>query len=115
MAIRKLDRGEWLVFCARATRGLAGKRAEIEITSLSVGAQVEAKWLPFRGMAYDARNDTIEIALEGRDHRVRDVLELYVDEEPIGLTSFELVGRDGARQIVLLRDPLMLPAPLSDS
>jgi hypothetical protein len=114
MAIRKLDKEEWLVFCARATRGLLGKRVEIEVASLTLGAQIEAEWLPFLGIDYDPRNDIIEILLDGLDHLVRNPRELYVDEDPIGVTSMQVIGGDGVRQIVLLRDPLMLPPPVRD-
>jgi hypothetical protein len=111
MAIRKIDKEEWLIFCAIATRGLLGKRAEIEVASLALGAQIEAEWLPFLGIDYDPRNDIIEIALDGLDHLVRNPLELYIDEDPIGMTSMHVIDAEGVRQIVLLRDPLMLPRP----
>jgi hypothetical protein len=112
MAIRKIDKDEWLIFCAFVTRGLLGKRAEIEVASLALGARIEAEWLPFLGIDYDPRNDIIEIALDGLDHLVRNPLELYFDEDPIGMTSLQVIDGDGVRQIILLRDPLMLPSPL---
>jgi hypothetical protein len=37
--------------------------------------------------------------------------EIYVDDNVGGLMSIEIVEADGARQIIKLRDPLMLPAP----
>jgi hypothetical protein len=113
MAIRKLDKREWRTFCVHASRGLLGKRVEIEVASLNIGAQIEAKWLTFLGIDYDSRNDILEIALDGHDHLVRGPLELYVDEEAAGLlfTSMELIDSDGVRQILVLRDPLMLPSP----
>jgi len=114
MAIRKLDKEEWLVFCARASRGLIGKRVEIKVASLDLGTQIEAQWLPFLGIDYDPRSDIIEIVLDGLDHLVRNPLELYVDEDPIGMTSMQVIGGDGVRQILMLRDPLMLPPPLRD-
>jgi hypothetical protein len=68
MALRKLDKTEWRVFCDRVSKALVGKRAEIEVASLALGSQVEAKWLPLLGIAYDLKDDIIEIALEGLDH-----------------------------------------------
>jgi hypothetical protein len=37
--------------------------------------------------------------------------EIYVDDGVGGLTSLEIVDADGVRQIVKLKDELMLPAP----
>jgi hypothetical protein len=34
---------------------------------------------------------------------------LGVDEEPLGITSLQIIDAEGVRQIVTLRDPLMLP------
>jgi Family of unknown function (DUF5335) len=111
MAIRKLEKAEWRSFFDRITKGLVGKHAEIEVASLELGSQVEAEWLPLLGIAYDPKDDVIEIALDGLDHLIAKPRELHVDEGPVGLTSLRVVGRDGASQIVKLRDPLMLPAP----
>jgi hypothetical protein len=111
MAPRKLDKAEWHAFFDRVSKSLLGKRAEIEVTSLSLGSQVEAQWLPLLGIVYDPKNDIIEIALDGLDHMVHRPQEVYVDIGPQGLTSLEVVDAEGVRQIVLLRDPLMLPPP----
>jgi hypothetical protein len=35
--------------------------------------------------------------------------ELYVDEQPLGLIAFQVVDAEGVRQIITLREPLMLP------
>jgi Family of unknown function (DUF5335) len=113
MALRKLDKAEWRVFCDRVSKSLIGKRAEIEIASLALGSQVEAKWLPLLGIAHDPKDDIIEIALEGLDHMVHRPREMYVDLGPDGLTSLEVIDGDDVRRIVQFRDPLMLPPPSS--
>ena len=109
MALRTLDKTEWRSFCDRISRGLIGKCAEIEVLSLPLGSQIEAEWLPLLGVAYDSRNDVIEVALDGLDHLVQRPRELAVDVIAGGLVTVEIVDGDGARQIVRLRDPLMLP------
>ena len=104
MAVRKLDKAEWRVFCDRVSKGLIGKRAEIEIASLALGSQIEAEWLPLLGIAYDPKDDMVQ--------RPR---EMYVDLGPDGLTSLEVIDSDDARHIVKFRDPLMLPPPSAAS
>lgn len=111
MALQKLERTQWLVFFDRMSGGLAGKRAEIEIASRASGVQVKTRWVPVLGVTYDTHNDMMEILLEGIDHVVLHPRELYVEYGSSGIESLGIVDHDDAWQIVLLRDPLMLPAP----
>ena len=111
MAIRRLDRGDWTSFCNLASRGLFGKRVDIEIASLQVGFQPEARHLPLIGMSYDPKGDVLELLLGELEHLIKGPREFYVDEEPLGVTSLQIVDSHGVRQIVTLREPLLLPAP----
>lgn len=111
MAARKVDKSEWRSFFDGVSKVLAGARAEIEVASLDVGDQIEAEWVPFLGIVYDPKDDLIEIALQGVDHLIHKPREVYVDVGGGGLVSFEIIDADGARQIVMLREPLALPAP----
>jgi hypothetical protein len=111
MSPRKLEKSEWRPFFDRVSKLLVGKRAEIEVASLALGDQIEAEWLPLIGITYDPKDDLVEIALEGVDHMIPKPREIYVEGGPIGLESVEIVDASGTKQIVLLRDPLMLPRP----
>jgi len=111
MATRKLDKKEWRSFFDRFSRTLDGKQAEIELVSLRLGDQVEANWLPLLGIAYDPNDDIVEVALEGLDHLISKPREVYVEERAGGLAALEIVDSDDVKQIIKLRDPLMLPAP----
>ena len=111
MTTRKLDKKQWRTFFDRVTKMLEGKRAEIEVVSLRLGDQVEAEWLPLLGIAYDPNDDIVEIALEGLDHLIPNPREIYVEEGPETVEALEVVDADDVRQILKLRDPLMLPAP----
>jgi hypothetical protein len=111
MTTRKLDKTQWRTFFDRLSTTLEGKQAEIEIASLRLGDQVEANWLPLLGIAYDPNDDIVEVALEGLDHLIPKPRELYAEEGPGGLTALEIIDADDVKQIVRLRDPLMLPSP----
>lgn len=111
MATRKLDKKEWRSFFDRFSSTVEGKQAEIEVVSLQLGDQVEADWLPLLGIAYDPHDDIVEVALEGLDHLISKPREIYVEEGPGGLAALEIVDGDEVKQIIKLRDPLMLPAP----
>src|SRR5262245_20862740 len=111
MTTRKLEKKQWRSFFDRVSTTLEGKEAEIEIASLRLGDQVQAEWLPLLGIAYDPHDDIVEVALEGLDHLIPKPRDSYVEDAPGGLVALEIVDADDVKQIVKLRDPLMLPAP----
>jgi hypothetical protein len=113
MTVRTLDKSEWQAFCDHVSKELVGKRAEIEVTSLELGHQVEAKWWPVTGVVYDPKNDLFEIALENLDHLdhlVRRPRELYIDIGSTGLKYLDVVDGEGVLHHVEFRNPLMLPS-----
>ena len=111
MRPRKLEQSEWKSYSDRISKALIGKRAEVEVVSLDLGHQIGAEWLPIYGITFDPKDNVFEIALEGLDHLIRAPQEVYIQEGPEGLASFEIVDADGRRQIVRLKDPLALPPP----
>jgi hypothetical protein len=111
MTIRKLDKKEWKLFFDRVSKIMEGKQAEIEVASLTLGDQLEAEWPPLIGLTYDPKDDVFEVALEGVDHLISKPREIYVDGSPVELNGLEVIDAEGVKQIVKLRDPLMLPAP----
>jgi hypothetical protein len=111
MTIRRLERNDWIGFCLRTSRGLSGKWADLEIASLQIGAQLEARRLPLLGISYDPKSDVLELLVGELEHLIRAPREFYVDEGLLGLVSLQIVDADGARQIVTLHEPLLLPRP----
>jgi hypothetical protein len=108
---RKLEKSQWRTYFDRMSKALVGKRAEIEVASLKLGDEIEAEWLPLIGITYDPKDDILEIALEGVDHLINKPREVWVEENGLELSSLEVIDADDERQIVVLGDPLMLPAP----
>jgi hypothetical protein len=111
MTIRRLERNDWIGFCLHASRGMSGKWVDIEIASLQIGAQLEARHLPLLGISYDPKSDVLELLVGGLEHLIRAPREFYVDEELFGLVSLQIIDAEGVRQIVTLREPLLLPRP----
>jgi hypothetical protein len=111
MSARTLPKDEWSGFFANLSRTLQGKQVEIEVLSRRLGDEIEAEWLPLLGIAYDPKNDLLEVALQGVDHMIRKPKEIHVDVGPVGLLTIEVASADGTREIMQFRDPLMLPAP----
>ena len=111
MTIRRLEHSEWGRFCSFASRHLIGKRADIETLSLDMGRRLSVNRLPIHRLYYDPNGDVIEIWLADVLHRIHRPREMYVDNLLIGLVNFVVIDAEGARQIVMLHEPLMLAAP----
>jgi hypothetical protein len=111
MTIRKLEKPEWRPFLDVVSKLLEAKNAEVEIAALDLGDQVLAEWLPLLGITYDPKDDIVEVMLDGYDHMIRRPHEIYLDNGAGALTSIEIVDANGVKQIVKLKDRLMLPAP----
>ena len=111
MSVQQVDRAGWSVLFDTFTRSLPGKRAEVEVASLDLGDRIEAEWAPLVGLAYDHRNDLVEVALEGVDHLILEPREVYVDFDVGGVIAVEVIDAAGARQFIELKDPLALRVP----
>lgn len=111
MAISKLEKSAWQPYFDKISKTIDGKRAEVEVDSLAIGVQIEAEWLPLIGITYDPKDDILDVAMEGLDHMIHKPRELYIDQEALELLSIEVIDTDDVRQIIKLRDPLMLPPP----
>jgi hypothetical protein len=99
---------EWRSFFDRLSKGLLGKWVEIEVASLELGDQVTAEWIPMFGITYDSRDDLLDVALDRLDHLIWHPKEIVVEEGPAGVTSVAVVDKEGTRQVVKMREPLML-------
>jgi hypothetical protein len=91
------------------SKALLGKWAEIEVASLDLCDQIVAGWVPLLGITYDSQDDLVDVALDRFSHLIRRPRAITVDDTGAGLSSVAVVDEDGARQIVRLREPLMLP------
>lgn len=112
MSIVKLEKSAWHPYFDGVSKVAGGsKRAEVEVASLNLGDQIEAQWLPLKGIVYDPKDDLIEVVLEGLDHLISKPRQVFIDQEAVVLRSLEVIDENGVRQIIKLRDPLMLPPP----
>ena len=104
-----VPQAEWRPFFDRMSKALLGKLAEIEVASLDLGDQIIAEWVPLLGSTYDTKDDLLDVALDRSNHLIRHPRDIVVEETPTGLASVAVVDAEGARQIVRLKEPLMLP------
>ncbi|QOL50282.1 DUF5335 domain-containing protein [Massilia litorea] len=110
MATAKLDKAAWQkTFDQMSKSLLVGKQVEIEVIGLDIGDQIEQEWIQLLGISYDPKDDLIEILVEGLDHLIPKPREVWLDHGATGLASMEVIQDDEVRQIIRLREPLMLP------
>lgn len=107
--LRSLPREEWRPFFDRMSKGLLGKRAEVEVASLDLGDQIVAEWVPMLGITYDSQDDLLDVALDQSSHLIRHPQEIVVKEVASGLASVAVTAADGTHEIVRMKDPVMLP------
>ncbi len=109
--MEKLERALWRPYLDELSKKLSGEEAEVRVSGLKLGSQVEAEWLPLRGVTYDHKDDILMISLEGLEHIIHNPKSVYVEGANGMLTSLEAVDPDGVKCVLLLRRPLALPAP----
>ena len=108
---QELPKAEWRHFLDYISRQLIGKQVELEVASLELGDQILAEWLPLLGIAYDPKDDLIEVALEGYDHMILSPRSVYVEGGSDAVMSVEVIDKIGAHEIMKFREPLMLSGP----
>jgi hypothetical protein len=111
MGLQKFDRSKFFDVCTALSSSVLGKRAEIEVVSPINGILIAARWRPLIGIIYDPASDALKIMLDGADHLIFHPIEMYLDFGNGGVQNLGILDRENAWQIVLLRDPLMLPRP----
>ena len=109
--LMNLTKPDWRDFFDRFSSGLSGTKAEIEVASLALGDQIVAEWIPLQGITYDTANDLLDVSLERLTHLIRHPRDIVIEEAAAGVTSVAIALRDGSRQVIRLKQPLMLPAP----
>jgi hypothetical protein len=112
MSSRAIPRNEWRTFFDVVSKALTGQRVEIEAASLELGDQIVAEWLPLLGITYEQNDDLLDVALGDMqlDHLIRQPKEISVQEGQSGVETLAIVTADGTRQVLRLKEPLMLPA-----
>jgi hypothetical protein len=109
MALVKLDKAVWHRYFDQMSKSLlVGKEVEIDVTGMKIGAQIEQEWIQLQGMVYDHKDNLLEILVEGLDHLIHKPKEIYIDHTALGLSSMEVIGDDDVREVIRLREPLML-------
>lgn len=111
MPLSQLAKAQWQAYFDRVSKALGAKQVQIHVTGLGLGDQIEADWVPLMGLSYDPKNDVFAVIAEGVDHLIQHPKQIHIDHEVDWLLSVEAIDAEDNRHIILLKDPLSLPAP----
>jgi len=108
--LMNVTKAEWREFFDRFSSVLSGKQAQVEVASLDLGDQIVAEWIPLQGITYDTADDLLDVSLDHLTHMIRHPRDIIIEEGPGGISSVAVALRDGSRQVIRLKQPVMLPA-----
>ncbi|HXW70646.1 MAG TPA: DUF5335 family protein [Methylocella sp.] len=111
MEVRKLEKAEWGAFLEHLSKQFPAAQVEIDIGPFTPGGNVQTNWASLLGLAYDPKDDLIEVAVEGLDHMIRQPREIYLEQGEGSLASIEVIDAGGGRQMIKLKDALRLRPP----
>src|SRR5688572_6930694 len=107
-----LPKQAWKSYFETMSDVLIGKWAEVEVAALDLGDQIVAERLPLLGIAYDTKDDLVDVSLGGENrlnHLIRHPSQIEIVEDVDGVRSIAIMSGDGTVQVIRLRDPLRLP------
>jgi hypothetical protein len=111
MTTMQLAKPQWQSYFDHVSKALGAKLVQVEVTGLGLGDQVQVDWLPLMGISYDPKDDILAVAVEGLEHNVQHPKQIHVEQDVETLYSIEAVDAADEHHILLLKDPLRLPAP----
>ena len=108
MAIRKLEKDDWLSFFNKVSKSHPTAEVEVEVMGGDIGDQYSVEWVAWLGATYDDKSDELEVFTNTLAHRIPGPQEIYVDDTDSVLASFKVLDSDGNTQIIRLRPPAPL-------
>jgi hypothetical protein len=111
MSTRRLDPRVWREYFDHLSKHLVATRAEIGVTGLDLGAQIEAQGMSLSALSYDPYDRVLTISSEALHHRIAAPSEILIEEQQGRLCSLAIMDEQGHQQIVRLTPMLTLPPP----
>lgn len=108
MAVKEIEKKDWQSyfdsFYTKYLKDDQPEYAEIRVLSDESGAQPETSWLLLEGISFDPKDDVLDIRVEKLNRMIWHPRCIYVDEhENSWITSMEVIGVDGTKDIIELR------------
>jgi class 3 adenylate cyclase len=111
MLTREIPRHEWQSYFEDVTRQLTVMTVDVEVSSATMGSQPELTAVQLRGLSYDPHDDAFSILAGSVEHRITAPTEIFVEEEPRGLLSIQVIDGEGRQHLARFTRALPLPSP----
>jgi hypothetical protein len=111
MALMQLAKPRWQTYFDHLAAAQRATRAEIDVTGLGLGHQIETDWTPLIGLSYDPKGDVLAVIAEGVEHLIRHPKQIHIDQELDWVSSIEVIDAEGTHHIVVFKESLRLPTP----
>jgi uncharacterized protein DUF5335 len=121
MSTQEIPRNEWKTFLDRFSRQHEGWLATLEVLAADIGAQQEARDLPFEGITATSRDsapETIAISLgkaaeDHVTHTITGPTRIWLEQTSQGANAaLEIESADEVKTLLRFRSPL--PAEMVD-
>ena len=109
MATREISREQLQDYFDHFSTIMPSELVEIEVAGLELGDQIEAEWVPLKGISYDPGNDRVVVAVENSEHTVKAPADVVVDEDDNGIRSISIKCGEVHLHVLRLKELRKLP------
>ncbi len=95
-----LDKSTWQDELIRLWRKMDGKDVQIEVEALNLGDQIEADFVPLKGLSYDPKDDVVQVWTGELDHMIQHPKSIELAVEGGRLLSIHITDADGEVHLI---------------
>jgi hypothetical protein len=106
--IRQIDSEQWGAHLDQVSKSLQNRKFSIEIVGMDIGSQIQLDSSTFSSMAYDPKDDIVEVYSEEYEHYIRSPSAIYFSAEQGQIDSIEVVDGDDRKQILSFEKQVLL-------
>jgi hypothetical protein len=108
MENRILDKSEWRDELIKLWRKLDGKDIQIEVEALNLGDQVEAEYVPLKGLSYDPKDDVVQVWVGALEHMINKPQKIMLAVEKGRLLAVEITDADGEQHLIKPQEAVLI-------
>jgi hypothetical protein len=100
MSIQRIAAVDWQYYFDQLSVSVQGMHVNMEVNSLDVSAQIQAKDLTLSGLHFDPKDNVFTIITSEFERLISQPDEIYVEHEDEILQSIKVQSIEGTQQII---------------
>ena len=108
MENRILEKDEWADELIKLWRLMDGEDIMIEVEALKLGDQVEAEFMPLKGLSYDHKDDVVQVWVGPLEHMISKPVKIELAVEKDRLLAIDITDADGEQHLIKPQEAIML-------